>query len=50
MNTWLQAKGFPMLPPQPGDQQLMARMLGGPPPTRFPALEARMLAAFGDGA
>jgi hypothetical protein len=50
MNAWLQAKGFPMLAPRPGDQQLMSRMLSGPPPTRFPVLEARMLAAFGDAA
>lgn len=50
MNAWLQAKGFPMLPPQPGDQQLMSRLLGGPPPTRFATFEARMLAAFGDAA
>ncbi len=48
MNAWLQAKGFPLLPPEPGDQHLVARMLGGPPPTKFVQLEARVLAAFGD--
>lgn len=48
MNAWLQAKGFPLLPPEPGDQHLVVRMLGGPPPTKFVQLEARVLAAFGD--
>jgi hypothetical protein len=50
MNAWLQWKGFPLLPPQPGDQALMSKVLTGPPPTRNLTLEARLLAAFGDAA
>lgn len=49
MNAWLQGKGFPLLPPEPGDQHLVVRMLGGPPPTKFVQFEARVLAAL-DGA
>lgn len=50
MNAWLQAKGFPLLPPERGDQGLMSRMLSGPPPTRFVPFEGRLLAAFDDAA
>jgi hypothetical protein len=46
MNAWLQAKGFPLLAPAPGDQAFLARLLSGPPPTRIVQLEARLLAAF----
>lgn len=46
MNAWLQAKGLPLLRSEDGDQQLAARLLSGPPPTRAPMLEARLLAAF----
>lgn len=48
MNAWLQARGLPMLAPANGDQQLMVRLISGPPPTRSPALETRVLAAFGE--
>lgn len=50
MNAWLQAKGFPLLAPVPGDQQLMVRMLSGQPPTKCVPLEGRMLDALGDAA
>lgn len=50
MNAWLQAKGFPLLAPEPGDQLMVSRLLGGPPPTKLVQLEARILAAFGDAA
>lgn len=50
MNAWLQAKGFPLLAPEPGDQQMMSRLLSGPPPTKVVALEARLLAAIDDAA
>jgi hypothetical protein len=46
MNAWLQAKGLPLLRSDDGDQQLATRLLSGPPPTRVPMLEARLLAAF----
>ena len=46
MNAWLQAKGFPLLAPAEGDQQLLGRLLAGPPPSRLVPLEARLLAAF----
>ena len=47
MNAWLQAKGFPLLHPEPGDQQFVARLLSGPPPTRIVQLESRLLGALG---
>jgi hypothetical protein len=50
MNSWLQAKGFPLMVSQPGDQQLLARFVSGPPPTKCAPLEARLLAAFEDAA
>lgn len=43
MNAWLLAKGFPMLTPAAGDRELLARLLGGPPPTRIVQYEARLL-------
>lgn len=50
MNAWLQAKGFPMLASAPGDQQLVARLISGPPPTRIIQLESRLLATIGEAA
>ena len=47
MNAWLLAKGFPLLPAERGDQELLARLLGGPPPTRIVQFEARLLEQFG---
>lgn len=48
MNAWLQSLGFPLLPSANGDQHLLVRLLGGPPPTKVQVLEDRLLAAFGD--
>ncbi len=48
MNTWLQAKGFPLLHPDRLDQQLLARLLSGPPPTKVMQFEGRMLTALGE--
>ncbi len=48
MNAWLQAKGFPMLVPERTDQQFLARLLGGPPPSKIAQFEGRLLSAFGD--
>jgi hypothetical protein len=45
MNAWLQAKGFPLLPAEPGDARWLVAFAGGPPPLRCPPLEARVLAA-----
>lgn len=50
MNAWLQAKGFPLLTADLGDQSLMVRLLSGPPPQRIVQLEARLLSAFGAAA
>ena len=46
MNAWLQAKGFPLLRAEPGDQNLLVRLLSGPPPQKIVQFEARLLAAF----
>jgi hypothetical protein len=48
MNAWLQAKGFPLLRSEQGDQALLSRVLTGPPPTKMPPFEARLLSALGD--
>jgi hypothetical protein len=50
MNAWLQAKGFPLLSPERGDQMLMSRLLSGPPPSKIVQLEGRLLSAFEDAA
>jgi len=50
MNAWLQGKGFPLLPAAPGDQQLLARMVSGPPPTKLAVFEGRLLASLGEAA
>lgn len=50
MNAWLQAKGFPLLAAEQGDQQLLGRMVSGPPPSRFLPLEARVLQSLGEAA
>ena len=34
MNAWLQAKGYPLVAADGGDQQMIPRMVGGPPPTK----------------
>lgn len=47
MNAWLLAKGFPLLRPLPGDQEFIARLLSGPPPTKIPRLEGRLLVELG---
>ncbi len=45
MNAWLQWKGYPLLAAEAGDQALLSRMVGGPPPTKVVQFEARLLAA-----
>lgn len=45
MNAWLQHKGFPLLQPVDGDAQMLARLVGGPPPAKITVLEARLLQA-----
>ena len=46
--AWLQAKGFPMLAPDRQDQQFLARLLSGPPPSKVLQFEGRLLDAFGE--
>lgn len=46
MNAWLQAKGFPLLRAEHGDQQFLSKLLSGPPPSKIVQFEARLLAAF----
>jgi hypothetical protein len=46
MNAWLQSKGYPLLRAEQGDQQFLAKLLSGPPPTKIVQYEARLLAAF----
>ncbi|MDA7494576.1 hypothetical protein N8467_00760 [bacterium] len=46
LNAWLQSKGYPLLKAQRGDQQLLSKLLGGPPPTKIIQYEARLLASF----
>lgn len=48
MNSWLQWKGYPLLATEPGDQGLLTRLVGGPPPTKLVQFEARLLAAVGE--
>ena len=36
-----------MLPPERGDQELMAKLVSGPPPTKIVQLESRLLATLG---
>lgn len=48
MNAWLQSKGFPMLAPDRQDQQFLARLLSGPPPSKVLQFEGRLLDAFGE--
>lgn len=50
MNAWLQWKGFPLLPPEQGDQAMMSKLLSGPPPTKLLALETRLLSGLDDAA
>jgi hypothetical protein len=50
MNAWLQCKGFPLLPPERGDQEMMAKLVSGPPPTKILQLESRLLAVLGEAA
>ena len=46
MNAWLQSKGLPLLRSVPGDQQMLAKLLSGPPPKKIVQFEARLLSAF----
>jgi len=45
MNAWLQCKGYPLLPAEPLDQAFVAKLIGGPPPSRIVQFEARLLVA-----
>ncbi|HEX5053651.1 MAG TPA: hypothetical protein VFZ65_17865 [Planctomycetota bacterium] len=45
LNAWLLTKGYPLLHSAPGDHELLARLAGGPPPTKIVQFEARLLAA-----
>lgn len=46
MNAWLQARGYPLLPAAPGDQELVSKLLSGPPPSKVLQFEARLLRAL----
>lgn len=43
LNAWLQWHGYPLLAPEGGDQALLSRLVGGPPPGKIVQLEARLL-------
>ncbi len=45
MNAWLQARGYPLLAPESGDQELLSRLVSGPPPTKVLQFESRLLRA-----
>ncbi|MBM4060583.1 MAG: hypothetical protein FJ265_05740, partial [Planctomycetes bacterium] len=45
LNAWLQWRGYPLLPAEPGDQAMLARLIGGPPPHRIVQFEARLLSS-----
>lgn len=44
LNAWLQWKGYPLLATEPGDQALLTKLVGGPPPGKVVQWEARLLA------
>lgn len=46
MNAWLQAHGYPLIATEDCDQQLLARLIGSPPPTKIVQFESRLLAAL----
>ena len=50
MNAWLQTKGYPLLPIENGDQDLLSRLVGGPPPAKILQFEARLLRRVGESA
>ncbi|MCR9245010.1 MAG: hypothetical protein NXI31_08250 [bacterium] len=45
MTHWLLLKGYPIIVPEAPDQVMIARLLGGPPPTRIVQFERRLLDA-----
>jgi hypothetical protein len=45
MNSWLQWHGYPLIAAEQGDQALLSRLVGGPPPHKIVQFEARLLAA-----
>lgn len=47
MNSWLQAKGYPLLNALDEDRHFLARLANGPPPTKILQLESRLLEAVG---
>lgn len=46
MNTWLLTKGYPLLACERSDQQLISRLISGPPPTKIVQFEGRLLEAL----
>lgn len=46
MNAWLQVKGYPLLSAEPLDQAFVAKLIGGPPPSKIVQFEARLLTAL----
>ena len=48
MNAWLQTKGYPLIAVEHGDQELLMKLLGGPPPTKVLQFESRLLRQVGD--
>jgi hypothetical protein len=43
MSSWLLSRGYPMLVPEAGDRELVARLVAAPPPGRVVQWEARLL-------
>lgn len=48
MNAWLLVKGYPLLPIEQGDQELLARTISGPPPSKMLQMEQRLLRRLQD--
>ncbi len=42
MNSFLLVRGYPAVPPAPGDRELLRRVIVGPPPTRLVEFEERL--------
>jgi hypothetical protein len=52
MCSWLLARGYPLLTPDPLDQAFLVRLISGPPPTKIVQFESRLLdtvESFGAG-
>ncbi|MBL8751056.1 MAG: hypothetical protein JNK78_17995 [Planctomycetes bacterium] len=48
MNAWLQTKGYPLVAVESGDQELLARLVSGPPPIKIVSFESRLLRQLGE--